>query len=83
MNTKMKQCHNCGALMSGRAKKCFRCGSYDLIFNHHMIVCPTCGMELEFEGDHGECAFCGDSISIQDHYIIHSKFRGDSFETYH
>lgn len=83
MNTKIKQCHACGSFMSSHAKKCFKCGSYDLASDHNTMVCPTCGLELQLEGNRGECTFCGDTISINDHYIIHSKFRGDSFESYH
>lgn len=83
MNTKMKQCHACGSFMSSRAKKCFKCGSYDLASEHNLLVCPTCGIEIELEDNHGECTFCGDEVKIYDHYILHSKFRGDSFESYH
>jgi ribosomal protein L40E len=83
MNTKMKQCHSCGAFMSSRARKCFKCGSYDLALDHNIMACPTCGFELELDGNHGECKFCGDTVSINDQYIVHSKFRGDSLENHH
>jgi predicted amidophosphoribosyltransferase len=83
MNTKMKQCHSCGAFMSIRSKKCFKCGSVDLGSDHNVITCPTCGFELELEENHAECAFCGETISINDHYVVHSKYRGDLFESYH
>lgn len=83
MNTKVKQCHSCGAFMSIRARKCFKCGSYDLGSDHNIVVCPTCGSELELDGNHGECAFCGDLILINNQYIVHSRFRDDNIEKQH
>lgn len=83
MNTKMKQCHGCGAFMGHQAKKCFRCGSFDLMGDHFAMACPTCGSQLEVNEHHGECSFCGEFVRFDKHFIIHTKYRGDVLEYYH